>query len=238
MAVSIKTTGIVYPNAIASLSLPFRNGLTDEFIFGGDAAASVLNRANPARPLAQIREPVLGQGYARVGTPDGNPGPGAYNTGVTDFTADMTIIAVFRQSLAASTGPILFSETGPYTGIAADSGRIAAYNSQNATVTALADLPYPGASKFVMHAALLPNAQKATLLRYAGDALESNVAEENGAGARPTGRMMIGYPGAGSVGQCDVAYIARFNRVLSLEEIEKVHVSLEPYLAKRGVSLV
>lgn len=235
MPVALNILDAAFSKVVASLTLPFLDGLLDEYLFGGSAGATTPNRASPTHPLVPIGSPTYSTGYARFGSPDGSALNG-FDTNRPCAETDMTFLKVIRKGGAANLAPMA-SSSSPQVGFGEDSGVWCAYNSQNVTATSLADLPKPDNTNFLFYAATLPLGAKATFYRFVSGVRSSNLAEVAGGLTRPSGDLILGFPTGGSVGLTDIAYLAKFNRILTTDEIDAAYASIKDYLAGRSISV-
>lgn len=236
MGMSIRITGASFNNPIASLTLPFRDGLVGEYLFGGTEVASIRNLANPAKPLTKVGSPVFGGGYVRVssGPTDGSHG---FDTGMAPPLDDISIITVVRK-VAGKGFPPFISTVDPYTGFHNYTNVPALYNSQSGTMANVADIPVPAHTNFAFIAGLLPKGLKGRIEVFDGGVKSTNTAEVNGGPSRPALLWRIGTSLANSgEGQADIAYIATFDRLLTSAEVDDAYASLKAYLGTRGVTV-
>jgi len=229
MPVSVVIDDAHWTYRFASMTLPFLEDLVDEYLFGTSDVLTVPNRAAPARPLVKIGAPTYGASYARFGSPDGSALNG-YDSNSPLVESDMTLLTVLRKGGAAGMAPI-GSAAGSPVGFGQDSGVWCAYNSQSFTAAQLADLPLPDNANFLFYAATLPLGAVATFHRFVAGVRSGNVSESPGGLTRPGTDLLFGFTNPGSVGLTDVAWFAKFGRILTLPEIDEAYAQVKYYMA-------
>lgn len=234
MSLSIQIADASFNQVVASLSLPDRAGLLAEYVFGGNEAQSLVNRAAPGlAAMTPIQTPVYGSNYAEISTLNASVGNG-FETGLL-CPANATIITVVQK---VTDFPAFFFAKST-TGIHNYQSVPAVYNSASGTLSVAADLPVPASTDFVFYAGTLPLGDKSKLYIYEDEVLSTNVAEVKGGVNRPATTFTIGGPVHNSAGEgtARVAYSALFERVLSDAEVASAYTSLKAYLGSRGVTV-
>lgn len=235
MPVSIRIPNSSFTYGIASLSLPNRNGLIGEFIFGGDAAKSTKNRASPlSPPSALVATPTYGANYAQIKS------GGAYGSVGFDLgfvcPRDATVIAIVQKEV--SLPAFMGSDVGGFVGFYNYANTPALYNSQSGSAAQVASLPLVTSNKFVFYAGKMPIGGKGIIYGAEAGSLVSVESPNAGAATRGAGTLKVGtsLTNAG-LGTARIAYAAIFERVLTTPEIESAYASLKAFLTLRGVDM-
>lgn len=232
MALSIQISDAEFTQIVASLSLPNRNGLMAEYIFGENEAKSRVNRAVPgSAAMTPVGVAAYGPNYAEIrsGPTHGSIG---FDTGIVP-PRDTTILVVARST---TTCPVYMSTNAPFTGLHNYLNAPSLYNSNSGAPPTVPTVQNPAHASFAFYAGSLPFGDKPTIRTYADGALTAATGTGNGGSLRPATPWMIGTTLAnGGNGIARIAYAAAFDRVLTAAEIERAYLSLKAFLATRDV---
>lgn len=241
MGVSTRIAGASFANTLASLSLPDRNGLVGEFVFGTDFDTSKINLANPALPLTKEGTPTYGTNYARVLS-----GPGGYGfiTGLIPSLTSTHILIRKRPSGYSNQGIATTAYGsgglwGFYDYGSAESRFYRSPTSQFGTGASSA-LPTVGTSFF--EAGVWEGSTGDAARKYSypsGIRVES--VDTTPAPAGNPGQIFIGGTAAYSTVSTpyDIHYYALYQRVLTPAEIDAAYVSLKVFMQKvRGLTIL
>lgn len=233
MGFSIKVKGARFDDdkVFNSLSLPFLNGLTSEFILGGSLAESQRNLAVGANQLTEIGSPTWLEDSLSYSTATVNTGAQL----TTSTGASNTMILVSEKSWGSGY-PVKGGEVG-FVGVSASGGcayRTGAYSGLgNSAEIAQSNLP----SGFVC---FIGRGQAGALGKISAwnNGVEVTDTASANDGANTPGVMQIGgNDGTNNNGTFKTAYFAHYNRVLSDAECTQVYLSLKAFFATRGVSV-
>lgn len=233
MGFSIKLNGSRFDDdkVFNSLSLPFLNGLTTEYILAGSLAASRRNLAAGADQLTEI------------GAPTWNNDSLSYSTSAANTGVQMT----------TSTGPentmIAIAEKNWGSGILGNGGNIGFSGVSADSTCTYTTGTYAGVGRRAkITNASLPSGLICFIGRGATGGLGKLSAWNAGVevtdtadladGATTPGVMKLGGDdGLNNNGTFKVAYFAHFSRVLSDAECTQAYLSLKAFFAGRGVAV-
>lgn len=231
MGFSIKVDGARFDDdkVFNSLSLPFLNGLTAEFVFSESLLNSSRNRASGVAEASEIGSPTWNSDSVSYST-------SSVNTGlqlVTSTAPQNTFIVVAEKEWGS--GGLAFG------------GNIGLYGSTVDGTCTFSAGAYTGATNRArIPKTSLPSGFVCFAARGQAGALGKITAWNAGTpveatanaldGAATTGVVQLGgNDGVNSNGSFKVAYFAHFSRVLTDEECSEVYVAVKAFMAGRGV---
>lgn len=234
MSNSIQIAGATFSNVLTSLTLPNREALMGEYVFGGSQASSIKNRANPSLPLTVVGTPTY--------TPRGavtTSGTNGFQTGISPGT-ECTLLLIRKR--AATTGFVVPLGDDTVSGTTYGLTEYAASNYYYNSVGRAPSAAYPQlaapavGAQYFMQAGVSKQGGVARLYQYAAGVQSFD--DATSANNRIVTSIRIG-GGSGSdagVG-CEVAYAAIFDRAMTAAEIDAAYVSLSAYYASIGTLL-
>jgi hypothetical protein len=232
MSNSIKIATASFTKVLTALSLPARTDLAGEYILGGSFAASSRNLANPAAPLTVQGSPTYNANSVIV-QPNTTGGFG-FNTGLS-ASMDWTLLAIRKHSTNGQ-GVIIGNDSVNMSGLGQFGSNNKFYHgtgdySLGATRTA------PAAGSFYFEAGATSYLGTASLYYYSAGVQQ--VATSAGVGGNHLTNVYIGSTGLANGGayDCEVAYVAFYNRKLTAAEIEIAYQSLKVFFALKGIAI-
>jgi hypothetical protein len=242
---SLRIKDANFTKYITSMTIPDRAGLVHEFILGVNATQSTRNFANPATVPTIVGSPVYSPYYMLGGA--GATGPGGVSTGILlnepGNEPDQTFIGISRRQAANPNAPGIFTTVTTVHGLTAGIGgsttntTAAFYNSQGGVAPAFPQITGAAPTvNFTFHAGWGSVGGYGSVTMARANALLTPVVGTAVGGVRTTNSLSI--LGNGTLtgnGGVEVAYIARFTRILTIPELTAVYQSLKSFYAGKIV---
>jgi hypothetical protein len=234
MGLAIKAAGANFTNFVRSLTLVDRTSLLAEYHLGVSNAASIVNHANAAAPMAVVGSPVHSDLYTTC-TTGVTPGENNFNMQMTAPDGNATVMALVRKKI--SFPPILSYDSGTPFGLTSLSGAPSFHNSQSGTTADVANLSLPAHSDFFLLVGVGSLGAAGLLHIWEADVRTSNTAEAAGPSSRGTlPNLRLGASGSGNQ-TVDIAWAAMFGRALGTTELDDNYAALKAFFTDRGLTV-
>lgn len=239
MSIGHVSPGIVFPGSRARYSVrsSVRRGLSLELVFGGTEATSVMNRANPAKPVTRVgAAPTYRERSVIVKNALNGAGGAGFDTGLA-APAECTMVVVRKPSSQTGQWALLAQASNKLIGFAEFGGQSVFYGNSvapNAGAPGPTDLSPDKA--YLMIGRIPTNGYAAMSMWSTGERVDYVAPSK---AEMPGGPLSIAGPSRDStVGQtCELFYFAMHEGLLTDTEIDSYRASLVAYYASVGVAL-
>lgn len=241
--ISLQVAGAQFAKVLTSLTLPAREGLVYEALYGKDIAKSGRNIASRSVPgSVSAGAPTFNATSVVTSSGAAGTGPHVIDTAVpVGLPNDVTMIMVRRKPTAGSAGMVLGvanSGNTAFLGLIDHATNFLTFHNSQAT-TGRPSLPYPDPTGFFFVAASGSALGVGKIYTGSGGVLTSALGATAGlARFVPSTTTYKLSNNVFSNVQVESAYAAIFHRILTDQEVLDAYASLKAYLATLGVAVL